>query len=155
MTVVNATGTIVSIFLIERVGRRGLILAMLPFTVLAWVTAAIGMGLTGSDSTAEVGGIVATAGIILFLLSFSTGMSSTPWTINSEIYPISVIGTANALSASVNWTANFVIGVTFPLVTGLGVPYEVGVYLTLALFAVLCFIFTYKLIPETANKSID
>ena len=81
-------------------------------------------------------------------------MGSTPWTINSEIYPLHVIGTANSLSASTNWISNALVAELFPILTYDSVRGEVIVYCTLALFALLCFIFTYCMIPETANKEI-
>ena len=89
------------------------------------------------------------------MLFFSFGMSSPPWTINAEIYPLHVIGTANSLSATTNWVVNAIVSEVFKLLTEVSVEASVLVYCSLALFAVLCFIFTYKLIPETANKSID
>ena len=94
-------------------------------------------------------------GVSFFLLFFSFGMSSTPWAINAEIYPLHVIGTANSLSAATNWLVNAVVAELFKVVTGMSVAAEVSVYGALAIFAILCFIFVYYLIPETANKPID
>ena len=105
----NAIGTISSIFFIDKLGRRYIILRSTPFVAVFWIVTAIGMSFTGddrSDSTQTVGGIVACIGVSCFLLSFSFGMSSTPWTLNSEIYPLHVIGTANSLSATTNWLVN-------------------------------------------------
>ena len=90
----------------------------------------------------------------MFLASFSVGMSSTPWTINTEIYPLHVIGTANSLSTTTNWATNFVVSTVFLifLETKLG---SVLSFVVLASFAVLAWIFIYKLLPETAGKNID
>lgn len=90
----------------------------------------------------------------MFLASFSLGMSSTPWTINTEIYPLHVIGTANSLSTTTNWTTNFVVATVFLIFldTKLG---SVLAFLVLALFSVAAWIFIYFLLPETAGKNID
>lgn len=90
-----------------------------------------------------------------FLLFFSFGMGSPPWTINSEIYPLHVIGTASSLSSTTNWLTNAIVAESFKLVTDVSLSAEVLTYCVLAMFCVLCFIFTYKLVPETAGKPIE
>ena len=155
---INCFGTILSIFFIDRVGRRYIMLRSLPLIALSWIITASGMAFTGDDqseSTQTTGGIVAVTGVSFFLLFFSLGMSSTPWAINSEIYPLHVIGTANSLSVTTKWLVNAVVAEVFKVVTGVSVAAMVGVYLVLAAFAILCFIFVYFLIPETANRSIE
>ena len=82
-------------------------------------------------------------------------MGTPPWTINSEIYPLHVIGTANSLSATSNWVVNAFVAYVFKLLTEISVTSEVIVYFVLGLFAIACGVFTYYLIPETANKPID
>ena len=108
----NATGTILSVFFIDGLGRRYIILRATPLIALCWMITAIGISLTGreqSDSVKGAGGWIATVGICFFLLFFSFGMSSTPWAINSEIFPLHVIGTAIALAATSNWVANAIV----------------------------------------------
>ena len=154
----NATGTILSIFFIDKLGRRFIILRSLPFIAVSWLITAAGMAFTGEnqpESTQTTGGIIACIGVSLFLLCFSFGMSSTPWTINAEIYPLHVIGTANSLSATTNWVVNAFVSECFKLLTEISIASEVIVYVCLGGFAVICFFFTDYLIPETANKPID
>jgi len=81
-------------------------------------------------------------------------MSSTPWTVNTEIYPLHVIGTANSLSTTTNWATNFVVATVFLIFldTKLG---SVLSFLVLAGFAVSAWIFIYYLLPETAGRNID
>ena len=154
----NSIGTILSIFFIDRVGRRYIILRSLPLIALSWIITAIGMSQTGEDQaeeTQKTGGIVAVLGVSFFLLFFSFGMSSTPWAINAEIYPLHVIGTANSLASATNWLVNAIVAEVFKIVTGVSVAAEVSVYCILAIFAILCFIFVYYLVPETANRPIE
>ena len=81
-------------------------------------------------------------------------MSSTPWTVNAEIYPLHVIGTANSLSTTTNWTTNFVVATVFLIMlnTKLG---SVLSFIVLAFFAMCAWIFIYYLLPETAGKTVD
>ena len=105
----NCLGTTLSVFFIDGLGRRYIILRSTPLIALCWLITAIGISFTGkdqSDSVKDTGGLIATLGVCFFLLFFSFGMSSTPWAINSEIFPLHVIGTAIALAATTNWVAN-------------------------------------------------
>jgi MFS family permease len=154
LAAVNAIGTLISCLYIDRYGRRFLMLRTLPFATLGWLITAFGMYLNGYTDVKTSGSYIAFVGIILFLASFSIGMSSTPWTVNAEIYPLHVIGTANSLSTTTNWTTNFVVATVFLifLETPLG---SVLSFIVLALFAVIAWVFIYYLLPETANKNID
>lgn len=151
---VNAIGTLISMATIDRFGRRYIILRGLPFVIFSWIVVAIGMSMTGNDSNSTTGGIIAFIGIIFFLLSFSLSFSSTPWTINAEIYPVHVIGTATSLSTTVNWITNAILASVFLLTTKTVVG-SVITYLLLAIFALAALIFTYYKVPETANRTID
>ena len=151
---VNAIGTLISCVYIDKLGRRFLMLRTLPISVIGWLITAFGMYLNGYTTQSTVGSYVAFTGIILFLASFSVGMSSTPWTINTEIYPLHVIGTANSLSTTTNWATNFVVATVFLLFldTKLG---SVLSFIVLAAFAMFAWIFVYYLLPETAGRNID
>ena len=149
-------GTIISIFLIDRFGRRFLMLRSLPFVIFSWALVALGMGMTGSFDPAikAAGGKIAFCGLSLFLFSFAVGMSATPWAVNAEIYPLHVIGTANSLSTTTNWISNAIVASLF-LATTKTVKGEVLTYSALAAIAALGFLFIYFYVPETANKPID
>ena len=87
------------------------------------------------------------------MLSFAIGVSSTPWAINAEIYPLHVIGTANSLATTCNWVANFTVASVFLESTGSPAG-SVLTYVALAGFAVCAWIFVYLMIPETAKRDI-
>ena len=91
--------------------------------------------------------------IILYLAFFSIGFSSTPWTVNSEIYPIHLVGTAVSLATATNWLSNFIVSSVF-LTSMESEGGKVYTFLILASFAVAAFIFIYFLLPETAGEKI-
>ena len=148
---VNAVGTLIACLYIDKFGRRYLMLRTLPISCFGWLITALGMYLNGYTSAEATGSYMAFTGIIVFLCSFSLGMSATPWTVNTEIYPLHVIGTANSLSTTTNWTTNFIVATLFLifLETPLGAVLS---FLALAAFAALCWLFVYGLLPETANR---
>ena len=158
LTFFNATGNILVLFFIERLGRRWIILRMVPFMALSWIITAIGIWFTDEDQSEnmqESGGKIAFAGLSCLLLTFSLGMGATPWVICSEIFPLHVIGTANSIAATTNWATNAFVSELFVIVTEISVTAKVMVYVSLALVAICCGIFTYFLIPETAKQSIE
>jgi MFS family permease len=154
LATVNAIGTLGSIFIIDRFGRRFSMLRCLPFATIGWLVTAFGMYLYNYSVYNDSGSYIAFGGIIMFLISFSLGMSSTPWTVNAEIYPLHVIGSANSLSTTTNWASNFVVATVFLifLETPLG---SVLCFIVLAGLSILAYVFIFFLLPETANRTID
>ena len=51
--------------------------------------------------------------LFLYMAFFSMGMSSTPWTVNSEIYPLHLRGIGNSFATFGNWIGNFAISAVF------------------------------------------
>ena len=154
----NFLGTLVCVFLIESKGRRAILLRTLPVMAVCWFVAAIGMVCTGEDNdelTQKTGGLVAVIAVGLFLFFFQIGISATAWTINTEIYPLHVIGTANSLAATTCWVTNGLVSELFKIVTEINLQALVTMYFVLGSFALVALVFTYYMIPETAGKSIQ
>ena len=93
-------------------------------------------------------------GTLLFLLFFGIGMSSTPWAVCSEVFPLHVIGTANSLTTTTNWLSNFVVAWFFPLMLNKD-GLKGWAFVLLAIFSGISWLFIYLMLPETANKSIE
>ncbi|KAL6903588.1 hypothetical protein ACP4OV_004401 [Aristida adscensionis] len=158
----NAAGTIVGIYLIDRCGRRRLALASLAGVVIALVILAMAFTLQSSSSlcmnafSGSCQGILgwfAVAGLALYIAFFSPGMGPVPWAVNSEIYPEAYRGKCGGMSATVNWISNLVVAQTFLSIVGL-----VGTgptFLIIAGIAVLAFIFVALYLPETKGLSFE
>mmetsp|Transcript_14418 Transcript_14418/g.14382 ORF Transcript_14418/g.14382 Transcript_14418/m.14382 type:complete len:81 (+) Transcript_14418:828-1070(+) len=78
-------------------GRRWILLRTLPFVALFMGFIGLGMGLRNHTNETQnlaqqFGKWFAASGIFLYLLAFSIGMGPTPWTVNSEIYPLHLRG---------------------------------------------------------------
>mmetsp|Transcript_26206 Transcript_26206/g.32770 ORF Transcript_26206/g.32770 Transcript_26206/m.32770 type:complete len:139 (+) Transcript_26206:1625-2041(+) len=86
--------------------------------------------------------------MILFLFSYSVGLEFIPWLINSEIYPLFLIGSASALSAFSHWMTCFAIASCFN-------NSRVIVLVEIAAFCnFLAYFFVKNLVAETRGNSI-
>ncbi|CAL5068627.1 unnamed protein product [Urochloa decumbens] len=158
----NAAGTIVGIYLIDRCGRRRLALTSLCGVVISLVILAMAFILQSSSSLCMAAangtcqgvlGWFAVAGLALYIAFFSPGMGPVPWAVNSEIYPEAYRGMCGGMSATVNWISNLIVAQTFLSIVGL-----VGTgltFLTIAGIGVLAFIFVALYVPETKGLSFE
>ncbi|KAI9478114.1 MAG: general substrate transporter [Benjaminiella poitrasii] len=143
-TVVNFASTILSLILIDRMGRRPLLLI-----------AEAGAGLF---SILLIIGYVYNLGALLvvsvfgYVLSFAIGVGPIPWMITSEVTPVYASSAVGAIATAVNWAMNFVIGQCFPLVFEGIKGYSFAIF---AGVAALAFAFTWFKVPETKGRSLE
>ncbi|KAL7624056.1 hypothetical protein AAE478_005613 [Parahypoxylon ruwenzoriense] len=134
----NFAFTVLALFLIDRIGRRRILLYSIPFMVGGLLLSAFGFssiklpsGETNSPSStpAAVEGappmpsrnaaIVILISIMIYVASYALGLGNVPW-MQSELFPLNVRSLGSGLATATNWSANFIIGLTFlPLTTGL------------------------------------
>ncbi|CAL9134543.1 unnamed protein product [Musa textilis] len=162
----NAAGTIVGIFLIDRCGRRRLTLSSLCGVIISLLILSGAFFLQSSElnsSLCEVQtlhgtcgkslGWIAVLGLALYIAFFSPGMGPVPWAVNSEIYPEAYRGVCGGMSATVNWVSNLIVSQTFlSVVTIIGTG---GTFLIIAGVAMVAFIFVALFVPETKGLSFE
>lgn len=76
LSIVNAIGSCACLLFIDKMGRRYMILRVMPVAFIGWLITSFGMYLAGFSSKTELGGYLAFAGIIVFLFFYSLGMSA-------------------------------------------------------------------------------
>ncbi|XP_057661172.1 solute carrier family 2, facilitated glucose transporter member 1-like isoform X2 [Diorhabda carinulata] len=146
---INVLMTIVSLFLVERAGRKTLLMVGFGGMAVDTLLLSIGMRFVDTGSTA---GIFCVMFVLIFVIMFAIGPGSIPWFLVSELFNQSARPTATSLAVGINWTANFIVGLAFlPLST------IMGSYVFLIFFALqsLFLLFIYKKVPETKNKTLE
>jgi sugar porter (SP) family MFS transporter len=148
--VTNVVFTIVAILLLDRVGRRPLLLA----GTVGLVVALVGLGLFFQLSwLQEHVPAMALGALLLYIAAFAVGIGPVFWLMISEIYPLDVKGPAETAAAVVNWGTNFVVSFTFlTIVSGLGRP---GAFYLYAAIGVLAIAFILTRVPETRGRSLE
>ncbi|KAL6109338.1 slc2a14 [Pungitius sinensis] len=147
--VVNTVFTVVSLFLVERAGRRTLHLIGLAGMAIFAVVMTIALSLGQTTPSLSYLAIVAVFG---FVASFEMGPGPIPWFIVAELFSQGPRPAAMAVSGLSNWTANFVVGLGFPKLAELCGPY---VFIIFVIFLILFFIFTFLKVPETRGRTFD
>jgi sugar porter (SP) family MFS transporter len=152
--VLNVVMTIVAIKLIDRVGRKPMLLAGVAGMVLSLIV----LGLTSElmakpHSPGDPAAIITFICLATFIVSFAATWGPVVWTMLPEILPLSVRGTAMGVAVFMNWAANFVVAQTFPLlIAKLGAG---PVFLGYAGMGVLAGAFVVRYVTETKGRSLE
>ncbi|CAL8290244.1 unnamed protein product [Merluccius merluccius] len=147
--VVNTVFTVVALFLVERAGRRTLHLIGLGGMAVCSLLMTISLSLVESNPSLSFMAMVALFG---FVASFEMGPGPIPWFIVAELFSQGPRPAAMAVSGFCNWTANFVVGLSFLKLTELCGPY---VFIIFTVLLIIFFIFTYLRVPETKGRTFD
>jgi MFS transporter, SP family, galactose:H+ symporter len=148
--IVNTLTTVIALWLIDRVGRRPLLLVGVAGMTLSLIV--LGAGFLSNHSSPETGRITA-IGLMSYVGFFAIGLGPVFWLMIAEIYPLRVRGLAMSVATVVNWATNLLVALTFlSLVDLLGRPVTFWLY---AVFSAGAFVFTWRLVPETKGKTLE
>jgi MFS transporter, sugar porter (SP) family len=148
--ITNVVFTIVAILLLDRVGRRVL---LIPGTICATL-ALILLGFYFNVSTLQHDASwVGLAALTLFIAGFAVGLGPVFWLMISEIFPLGIRSRAMSVCTVANWAANFLVSYYFlSLVADIGQP---GTFWLYAGFGVIATTFFTARVPETRNRSLE
>lgn len=147
--VVNTVFTVVSLFLVERAGRRTLHLIGLAGMAVCALIMTISLSLVEGNKSLSYLAIVAVFG---FVASFEMGPGPIPWFIVAELFSQGPRPAAMAIAGFSNWAANFLVGLGFPKLAELCKSY---VFIIFMVLLIIFFIFTYLWVPETKGRTFD
>jgi len=149
---VNVGFTILAVRIIDRVGRRPLLLIGLVGMTISLALLAIVFTMGGTNVGAGLG-ILATVCLGLYIASFAISLGPVFWLMISEIYPLRIRGTAMSVASIANWGSNFVVALLFPvLLAALG---GATLFWVFAAIGIAAWIFIYFQVPETKNRTLE
>jgi MFS family permease len=142
--------TIVAMWLIDRAGRRPLLLTGVAGMILT-------LGVLGFvfHRSAETGVVawVAVVTLMAYVAFFAISLGPIFWLLIAEIYPLKIRGIAEGTAAGANWVSNLAVSMTFlTLVELIGPSWTFWVY---GLLAIAAWIFSYRLVPETKGRTLE
>lgn len=155
-SITNVLVTLIAIFLVDRVGRKPILLTgsvMMTVSLAAMAVCFLFAQGSGQDvSLPAPWGPIALVAANLFVVGFGASWGPLVWVLLGEIFPSRIRGKALGVAAGAQWIANFLITVSFPAMSSWSLPLTYGMY---AAFAALSFVYVAWKIPETKGMDIE
>lgn len=108
ISIINLASTFVSMALIDRYGRKSLLIS-------AEVTMAIFAFLIPIFDSLKLNPIYIVLCLLMFVFGFGLGLGSIPWLIVPEIIPGDALDVSSSLSSGANWMFNFILALIMPI----------------------------------------
>ena len=155
---VNISFTFLAIALVDKIGRKSLLLigalgqaVMLGLMALIFGTAELdAAGNLMLDDTMGIYALLAANGYIAF---FATTWGPVLWVMLGEMFPNQLRGAALAVCGILHWTSNFAITMSFPiLLASIGLGWSYGIYAT---FGLIAYFVVKKFVTETKGRTLE
>jgi SP family sugar:H+ symporter-like MFS transporter len=155
---VNILATLPAIALIDRAGRKPLLLAgsggmVFNLARMAAVFATAGIGASGKPLLTHAAAVTGLAAANLYIIAFAMSWGPVMWVLLGEMFPNRLRGTSLAVAGATNWVMNFGVIVTFlPLLNAVGLA---GAYALYAAAAAVSLPFVWACVHETRGKTLE
>ena len=144
--VVNLLFTFIAVSLVDKAGRKALLIGGSVVQVIA-LTA------VGIMFAKGIGGLWLLFFIVMFTGAFAAAMGPVPWIVISEIFPTKIRGQAMSVATLVLWASCYIVSQTFPmLVDAIGNAKTFWIYAVCSLAGL---IFVVAVVPETKGKTLE
>lgn len=161
-TLVNVLSTPASFWMVEKIGRRPLLIYGAGFMVVAQFIVGIIGATAGKDTATHKADPAAVKAMIAFIClniaSFATTWGPTAWIVIGEIFPLTIRSRGVGLSTASNWFWNCIIAVITPyLVSDQPHSANMGsnVFFMWGGLCIISFLFAFFFVPETKGLSLE
>jgi len=145
---VNRLFTGVAIALVDRAGRR-------PLLLVGTAVQTISLGVVGWMFQNQVGGLPLLIAIVSFTGAFAMALGPIGWLLCSEIFPNKVRGRAMSVASFTVWFSCFIVARTFPILND---SPRVGPAMTFWIYgaiSLLAFVMVLTMVPETKGRTLE
>lgn len=145
--VINLLFTILAIWLIDKVGRKMLLLVGSSAMLICLIV------IGAAFQTGHTSGPWVLIFILIYVAAFAVSLGPVVWVVISEIFPNRIRGKATAIASMALWTADYVVSQTFPpMLVSAGPAFTFWIF---GLMALITVIFTWRAVPETKGKTLE
>jgi SP family galactose:H+ symporter-like MFS transporter len=145
---INVAATVVSFRLVDRLGRRPLLLLSLAGMVASLTL----LGVSVELSLGTAASWLSLACIVGYIAAFAMGMGPVFWLLIAEIFPPGTRAAGASVSTAVNWLSNFAVGLMFlPLADAIG---QAPTFWVFAAACVVATLFVARYVPETKGRDL-
>ncbi|KAF6149756.1 hypothetical protein GIB67_017489 [Kingdonia uniflora] len=146
---------LVATFLLDKVGRRPLLLTSVGGMIISLIGLAFGLTIVDHNPNKTVlwAIILSITMILAYVALFSIGMGPITWVYSSEIFPLRLRAQGCSMGVAVNRVTSGVISMTFISLTDaitIG-----GAFFLFTGVAVVAWVFFYTLLPETQGRNLE
>jgi len=143
--------TLVTIPLMDKLGRRVLHLTGLVGMCIMAILIVIAQNIMGEEPSGSEGGFLI-ASTLVFVVFFAVGPGSIPWMIAGEMFTQGPRPAASSVVVFVNWASNLTVGLVFPLVL---IPQlQAFTFLPFAILLAAFSVFVFFFLPETKGRTV-
>lgn len=149
---------LVTVFLIDRIGRKPLLLIgslgmAVALALVAIAFASASLDANGKLALSSGAGVLALIAANAYVIFFNLSWGPVMWVMLGEMFPNQIRGSGLAVAGAAQWISNFAITVTFPiLLAGIGLAGAYGLY-TIA--AVISAFFVRRYVHETRGRELE
>ncbi|XP_013618854.1 PREDICTED: sugar transporter ERD6-like 15 isoform X4 [Brassica oleracea var. oleracea] len=151
-SLVQMLGGVLGTMLVDVSGRRSLLLVSQAGSFLGCLATAISFFLQENRWWEGGTSILALISVLVYFASYGLAMSSIPWIVASEIYPVDVKGAAGTVCNLAGSISSCLVAYSFNFLLQWS---STGTFLMFATVTGLGFVFIAKLVPETKGKSLE
>ena len=164
VAVTNFACTLIALLIIDRVGRRAILLRSMPIMIFGLGLCSISYHFLGfptrdANLLAQIDKAVYSPwatfivlSLIIFVCGYAIGLGNIAWQ-QSELFPLSVRSLGSGLATATNWGSNFVIGLTFlPMMEVLTPVWTFAFYALVCLAGWACI---WRIYPETKGLGLE
>lgn len=148
--IANVAFTLVGLLLVDRIGRRPLVLGGTGLVVVSLIV--IGAVYAFTDLGGVWAGVLLTF-LMVYQASFSASLGLAMWLVNSEVFPTEVRGKAGSAGLATHWILNLLISVT--VLTTINALTPSGLFWLYAVLGGLGLAFLYRTLPETRGRTLE
>jgi MFS transporter, SP family, sugar:H+ symporter len=151
---VNVVSTLPGLYLVEKLGRRGLLLlGAVGMTVSQFIVAIVGTVAGTTNLPAQRAGIAFTCFYIYF---FASSWGPVAWVVTGEMFPLKVRARALSMTTATNWLFNFAIAYSTPyLVDEKNANLQAKVFFIWGGFCLIAIAFVWSFIYETKGLTLE
>ncbi|KAH0927863.1 hypothetical protein HID58_020119 [Brassica napus] len=152
LSLVVVPKAILGLILVERWGRRPLLMVSALGLCLSCIFLALSFGLKGVPGFVNFTPTMAFIGVLTFNMMFAAGLGALPWIIMSEIFPMDMKAVAGSLVAITNWFTGWIVSYCFNFML---IWSQSGTFSIFAMISGLTILFAWCLVPETRGLSLE
>lgn len=162
IAITNFVFTLIALLIIDRVGRRRILLLSIPVMILGLLACSIAYELLGrprlgaepfsNTDTRSPWAVVILVALIIYVCGYAIGLGNIAWQ-QSELFPLSVRSLGSGLATATNWGSNFFVGLTFlPMMQYLTPAWTFAAY---ALVCAVGWVCAWRIYPETKGLGLE